>query len=43
MTVNCTVFYMVEIKLYAWENQTFQTSFFLLVVGFIVNNGIVVS
>ena len=27
---------MVEIKLYAWENQTFQTFFFLLVVGFIV-------
>ena len=43
MTVNCPVFYMVEIKLYAWENQTFQTFFFLLVVGFIVNNGIVVS
>ena len=43
LTVNYTVFYMVEIKLYAWENQTFQTFFFLIVVGFIVNNGIVVS
>ena len=43
VTVNCTVFYMVEIKLYAWENQTFQTFFFLLVVGFIINNGIFVS
>ena len=29
---DCTVFYMVEIELYAWEHQTFKHSFFFLLL-----------